>query len=52
MANQNEKIILNEDGKIVVNDPQLAKALQELSPEELDGVAGGSINIFKCKVKE
>nr|AVH79643.1 hypothetical protein [Nostoc sp. PCC 8009] len=50
MSNQNEnlepkknseQIGINENGELVINDPQLEQALQELSPEELDEISGG-----------
>lgn len=50
MSNQNENlepqevndaITINENGEVVIKDPKLAEALQELSPEELDAIAGG-----------
>ncbi|MFM6499786.1 MAG: hypothetical protein ACKPHF_23380 [Dolichospermum sp.] len=40
---------INEDGELLVNDPALAGALQELTPEELKITGGGggiTINIF------
>ncbi|MBE9035723.1 type A2 lantipeptide [aff. Roholtiella sp. LEGE 12411] len=44
--NQNPKqasdyLEINESGELVVTDPQLADLLQELSPEELERIAGG-----------
>ncbi|MBH8563496.1 type A2 lantipeptide [Nostoc sp. CENA67] len=53
MSNQNEKldpkenseqIGINENGELVVNDPQLEQALQELTTEELEEIAGGGVN--------
>ncbi|MBH8563497.1 type A2 lantipeptide [Nostoc sp. CENA67] len=50
MSNQNEnlepkenseQIEINENGELVINEPQLEQALQELSPEELEEIAGG-----------
>lgn len=38
---------INEDGELIVNDPELADALQELTPQELE-IRGGFINIWKC----
>jgi len=35
---------INEDGELLVNDPELAGALQELKPEELNMIVGGAIN--------
>ncbi|MFM5887638.1 MAG: hypothetical protein ACKOQS_05000 [Dolichospermum sp.] len=32
---------INEDGELLVNDPALAGALQELTPEELNMITGG-----------
>ena len=32
---------INEDGELLVNDPALAGALQELKPEELNMIVGG-----------
>jgi hypothetical protein len=32
---------INEDGELLVNDPALAGALQELKPEELNMITGG-----------
>jgi hypothetical protein len=37
----NNKIDINENGEVVIKDAALAEALQELSPEELDAIAGG-----------
>jgi len=40
---------INEDGELLVNDPALAGALQELKPEELNMITGGAaadVNIF------
>ena len=37
----NDAISINENGEVVIVDPQLAQALEELSPEELEEVAGG-----------
>ncbi|MFM6248387.1 MAG: hypothetical protein ACKPEQ_04410 [Dolichospermum sp.] len=34
---------INEDGELLVNDPALAGALQELTPEELK-ITGGDTN--------
>ncbi|MFM5892738.1 MAG: hypothetical protein ACKPFD_04725 [Dolichospermum sp.] len=34
---------INEDGELLVNDPALAGALQELKPEELK-ITGGDTN--------
>ena len=40
---------INEDGELLVNDPALAGALQELTPEELNMITGGKgVNIGKC----
>ncbi|MBD2268216.1 hypothetical protein H6F62_05315 [Anabaena sp. FACHB-1391] len=40
---------INEDGELLVNDPALAGALQELTPEELNMITGGrGVNIGKC----
>lgn len=40
---------INEDGELLVNDPALAGALQELKPEELNMITGGKgLNIGKC----
>lgn len=40
---------INEDGELLVNDPELAGALQELTPEELNMITGGGgLNIGKC----
>ena len=40
---------INEDGELLVNDPELAGALQELKPEELNMITGGrGFNIGKC----
>lgn len=41
----NDRIDINENGEVVIKDPQLAEALQELSPEELDAIAGGGNGI-------
>lgn len=41
---------INEDGELLVNDPALAGALQELTPEELK-ITGGrasNTNYFIC----
>lgn len=37
----NDAITINENGEVVITDPKLAQALQELTPEELDAIAGG-----------
>ncbi|MDF5708719.1 MAG: type A2 lantipeptide [Nostoc sp. S4] len=37
----NDTISINENGEVVIKDSKLAEALQELSPEELDAIAGG-----------
>ncbi|MDF5723518.1 MAG: type A2 lantipeptide [Rhizonema sp. PD37] len=37
----NEYIEINENGEVVVKDSKLAESLQELSPEELEHIAGG-----------
>jgi hypothetical protein len=34
-------IEINESGELVVTDPQLAEFIQELTPEELERIAGG-----------
>ncbi|MEH1770948.1 MAG: type A2 lanthipeptide [Nostoc sp.] len=34
-------IEINQSGELVVTDPKLAETLQELSPEELEQIAGG-----------
>ncbi|MFM9158180.1 MAG: type A2 lantipeptide [Dolichospermum sp.] len=41
---------INEDGELLVNDPALAGALQELTPEELKitGGRGGVTNNCNC----
>jgi hypothetical protein len=52
---------INEDGELLVNDPALAGALQELKPEELNMITGGRsrggfnlicFNFGKCEPKE
>lgn len=45
---------INENGELVVTDPKLAESLQELSPEELEHIAGGGGNYGNCRcgVKE
>lgn len=43
---------INEDGELLVNDPELAGALQELKPEELK-ITGGRrsvTNNCNCKI--
>jgi Type-A lantibiotic len=35
------RITINEQGEVIINDPGLASAVQELSDEELDEIAGG-----------
>ena len=37
---------INEDGELLVNDPELAGALQELKPEELNMIVGGGFNLI------
>jgi hypothetical protein len=37
----NDAISINENGEVVIKDPKLAEALQELSSEELEAIAGG-----------
>ena len=32
---------INENGELLINDPELAGALQELKPEELNMIVGG-----------
>jgi len=39
---------INENGELVVTDPQLAESLQELSPEELEEIAGGRAGGNNC----
>jgi hypothetical protein len=34
---------LNESGELVIKNPELAQALEELSSEELDAIAGGRL---------
>jgi len=47
MSNPNEEpkssnnIDIDETGKVVINDPELANTLEELSEEELEELAGG-----------
>lgn len=55
ISNENENpkqasdyIEINENGELVVKDPKLAESLQELTPEELEQIAGGGINIGNC----
>lgn len=43
-----ELVNIDETGKVVINDPELAKMTDELSEEELDIVSGGEVNISKC----
>ncbi|MFM5888041.1 MAG: hypothetical protein ACKOQS_07095, partial [Dolichospermum sp.] len=51
---------INEDGELLVNDPALAGALQELTTEELKMINGGDgvtnefcpIKNFQCPPKE
>lgn len=44
---------INEDGELLVNDPALAGALQELKPEELNMiVVGGKDVVVVNKVKQ
>jgi hypothetical protein len=44
---------INEDGELLVNDPALAGALQELKPEELNMiVAGGKDIVVVNQVKQ
>ncbi|MFM6248748.1 MAG: hypothetical protein ACKPKP_04795 [Dolichospermum sp.] len=50
---------INEDGELLVNDPALAGALQELKPEELKITGGGdgvtnycTIENFQCPPKK
>ncbi|MFW9264546.1 type A2 lantipeptide [Nostoc sp. CALU 546] len=40
----NDAITINENGEVVIKDPKLAQAIEELSPEELDAVAGGKLD--------
>ena len=58
MSNQNndvnlektsELVSIDKTGKVIINDPELAKMTDELSEEELDIVSGGEINISKCR---
>ena len=40
---------INENGELLVNDPELAGVLQELKPEELNMIVGGGITVnFIC----
>ena len=39
---------INEDGELLVNDPALAGALQELKPEELNMITGGKDTTNNC----
>ncbi|MFM6529392.1 MAG: hypothetical protein ACKPHO_03250 [Dolichospermum sp.] len=41
---------INEDGELLVNDPALAGALQELKPEELKITGGRVTNNCNCTV--
>ncbi|QJB42821.1 type A2 lantipeptide [Dolichospermum flos-aquae] len=44
---------INEDGELLVNDPALAGALQELKPEEINMiVVGGKDTVVINKVKQ
>jgi len=52
---------INEDGELLVNDPALAGALQELESEELNMIVGGTrgggfnlicFNFGKCEPKQ
>jgi hypothetical protein len=44
-GNRPEDFQVNENGELIVKNLQLAKALEDLSPEELDEIAGGGHNI-------
>lgn len=37
----NDAITINENGEVIIKEPKLVEALQELSQEELDAIAGG-----------
>ena len=39
---------INEDGELLVNDPALAGALQELTPEELKIIGGCTTVNVNC----
>jgi hypothetical protein len=39
---------INEEGELLVNDPALAGALQELKPEELNMITGGKDKKNNC----
>ncbi|MDB9540337.1 hypothetical protein [Anabaenopsis arnoldii] len=39
---------INEDGELIVNDPELADALQELTPQELE-IRGGLRGNGNCQ---
>jgi hypothetical protein len=41
---------LNENGELVVKNPDLAQALEELNSEELDEIAGGGGGTNTCPV--
>jgi hypothetical protein len=41
---------INEDGELLVNDPELAGALQELKPEELKITGGCVTNNCNCTI--
>ncbi|MCM0592879.1 MAG: type A2 lanthipeptide [Gloeotrichia echinulata CP02] len=43
-----EYIEINENGELVVKDPKMADLLQELSPEELERIAGGGNGNCHC----
>ncbi|MFM6527071.1 MAG: hypothetical protein ACKPIB_02080 [Dolichospermum sp.] len=42
---------INEDGELLVNDPALAGALQELTPEELKITGGDGVTNEFCPIK-
>ena len=42
IKSDDDRISINEQGEVIVNDPELANAVQELSDEELDAIAGGN----------
>lgn len=52
-----DRIGINEQGEVIINDPELASVTQELSDEELENIAGGMmqddiINESRCTVNQ
>jgi hypothetical protein len=47
---KHESITIDETGNVVINDPELEKISDNLSPEELDSIAAGNNTVYGCGV--